>query len=160
MDEQIKVKVERFAEIVRRYCVWAESPSVIDNDLQIAQKILAELFLNVLDLPDDEFEDDVELEDVSKEQWDAVRKRFSNFPVNGYWSVFDPTKIEEDERVFEELSDDFADIYRDIKYGLLLFDGGHLSEAVWEWKFNFKVHWGRHLLNAQKVIYHLNFRDS
>ncbi|MBK8151337.1 MAG: hypothetical protein IPK58_24860 [Acidobacteria bacterium] len=44
IDEQMKAKVERFAEIVHRYCVWVESPSVDANaDMQTAQKLLAEL---------------------------------------------------------------------------------------------------------------------
>jgi hypothetical protein len=153
MDEQTKIKTEKFAEIVRRYCNWAESLNEAETDLQTAQKILAELFLNVLDLPDDEFEDDIELEDVTAEQWKLVGMRFSNLPINGYWTIFDPIYDEEKSAVYGLISDDLADIYRDIKYGLLFFDAGHFSEAVWEWKFNFKVHWGRHLLEAQKVIY-------
>ncbi|MDQ3713827.1 MAG: DUF5063 domain-containing protein [Acidobacteriota bacterium] len=154
MDEQIKTKVEHFAEIVRRYCAWAETSSVdVNADMQTAQRLLAELHLAVLDLPDDEFEDDVELEDITAEQWKTVRERFANLQAEGYWTVFDPTKDQENETVFALLSDDLADIYRDIKYGLLVFDTGHIAEATWEWKFNFKIHWGRHLLDAQKVIY-------
>jgi Domain of unknown function (DUF5063) len=154
MDEQTKIKVEKFAEIARRYCAWAESSaSETHSEMQMAQKFLAELNYFVLDLPDDEFEDDVELEDVSTEQWKLVRERFSNLPVNGYWTIFDPIYDEEKVAVYGMLSDDLGDIYRDIKYGLLLFDAGHFSEAVWEWRFNFNIHWGRHLLDAQKVIY-------
>lgn len=151
----MKAKVERFAEIVHRYCVWVESPSVDANaDMQTAQKLLAELQFFVLDLPDDEFEDeDVELEDVTAEQWHDVRNRFASLPVEGYWTVFDPTHAQENDPFFALLSDDLADIYRDIKYGLLLFDAGHISEACREWKSNFKIHWGRHLLDAQKVVY-------
>ena len=161
MEEELKSKVENFAEIVRRYCVWAESSfGEIEGEMQMAQKILAELFLNILSLPDDEFEDDVELEDVSTEQWKAVRDRFAKLPINGYWTIFDPTKDKENETVFAQLSEDFADIYRDIRYGLLIFDAGHLSEAVWEWKFHYKIHWGRHLLSAQKVIYSWNFSNG
>jgi len=161
VDEQTKTKAEHFSKIVRRYCDWAESPFLDgEADFQVAQKILAELCLSVLNLPDDEFEDDVELEDISTEQWKTVRDRFSNLPINGYWTVFDPTKAEENETVFALLSDDLADTYRDIKYGLLLFDAGHISEAIWQWKFNFKIHWGRHLLNAEKVIYSWIFNNG
>lgn len=153
MDEPTKIKAENFARIVRRYCDWAESSGEIDTDLQTAQKILAELFLNVLDLPDDEFGDDAKLDDVSVEQLEIVRERFSKLPIDGHWTVFDPINDEENDSVYGLLSDDLSDIYRDIKYGLLLFDAKHFSEAVWEWKFNFKIHWGRHLLDAQIVIY-------
>jgi Domain of unknown function (DUF5063) len=160
MDEQTKTKVENFAEIVRRYCDWSESSfGEIEVEIQTAQKILAELNYFVLDLPDDDSEDDIKLEDVSTEQWTLVRDRFTHLPIDGYWTIFDPTKDKENDAVFAQLSDDLADIYRDIKYGLLLFDAGHFSEAVWEWKFNYKIHWGRHLLSAQKVIYCWNFTN-
>ena len=161
MDEQIKTKVEHFAEIVRRYCAWADGSSVdINADMQTAQILLAELHFAVLDLPDDEFEDDVELEDVTAEQWKTVRERFANLQEEGYWTVFDPTKDQENDTVFALLADDLADIYRDIKYGLLVFDAGHISEAIWEWKFNFKIHWGRHLLDAQKVVYSWLYKNG
>ena len=160
MDERLKSKIENFAEIVRRYCVWAESSfGEIEVEMQTAQMILAELKYFVLDLPDDDSEDDIKLEDVSTEQLKVVQSRYRNLPVDGYWTIFDPSKVEENEAVFTELSDDLADIYRDIKYGLTLFDAGHFSEAIWEWKFNYKIHWGRHLLSAQKVIYCWNFTD-
>ena len=161
MDEQTKIKVENFAGIVRRYCDWAESTADESHlEMQKSQKILAELNLFVLDLPDDVYEEDVELEKVSTEQWKLVRDRFRKLPVDGYWTIFDPSKIEDKEAIYNELSDDLADIYRDIKYGLLLFDAGHLLEAVWEWKFNFRIHWGRHLSSAQKVIYSWNFTND
>ncbi len=161
MNEQTIAKVEYFAEVVRRYCAWAESPSVdVYADMQTARRILTELHFAVLDLPDNEFEDDVELEDVTTEQWKCVRERFTNLPVDGYWFVFDPTKAAENENVFGTLSEDLADIFRDIKYGLRLFEAGHIIEAAWEWKFNFKIHWGRHLLDAQKVIYSWFFNNG
>ena len=154
MDEQTKTEAARFAGIVRRYCSWAESSSVdVNADMRTAQKLLAELHLAVLNLPENEFEDDVELKDVSAEQWKTVRDRFANLPIDGYWFVFDPTNDEENDTVFGTLSNDLADIYRDIKYGFLLFNAGHIVEATWEWQFNFKIHWGRHLSDAQKVIY-------
>lgn len=131
MDEQIKIKVEHFAKIVNSYCAWAEGSSVdVKAEMQMAQRILAELYLAVLDLPDDEFEDDIELEDVTAEQWNTVRDRFANLPIEGHWVIFDPTKDQENDTVFALLSDDLADIYRDVKYGLLLFEAEHISEAI------------------------------
>ena len=52
--------------------------------MRTAQKILAERGSFVLDLPENEFEDDVELEDVSTEQWKFVRNRFRSLPIDGY----------------------------------------------------------------------------
>lgn len=154
MDEQVIKDTKHFAEIVHRYCGWAESlPLDSNGDILKAQKLLAELHLAVLNLPDHVFGDDAEVEDVSTEKWEIVRDRFSNLPIEGYWVVFDPTQDEDNEPVYGLLSDDLADIYQNIKYGLLLFEAGHIEEAIWEWKFNFNIHWGRHLVNAQSVIY-------
>jgi hypothetical protein len=54
--------VEKFDEIVRRYCSWAESPfGEPQEELLAARKLLAELHLAMLSLPDlgvgDETED-------------------------------------------------------------------------------------------------------
>jgi len=44
-----------------------------------------------------------------------------------------------------------SDIYLDIKRGLILFDGHHPIDAAWEWRFNFQIHWGQHLVGAQRT---------
>lgn len=153
MDEQGGIEIERFANIVRRYCAWAEN-SPVDTELEMhtARTLLAELHTVML-LPDVEPDDEVKLEDVTVEEWKAVVGRFANLPVYGYWLVFDPMEAQENETVYASFADDLADIYQDIKYGLRLFEAGHSAEAVWEWKFNFKIHWGWHLLGAQRAIH-------
>jgi hypothetical protein len=98
--------------------------------------------------PDDEDVSDK----VTAEQQKSVCWRFSSLPIQGYWDVFDPLITEGGEAVFNSLSDDLADIYRDIKEGLVLYDAGKLKDAVWEWQFNFKIHWGQHLTGAQRAI--------
>lgn len=155
LDEELRPKIEKFAEIASRFCQWAESaPDEIKSDMNFAQRILAELNLAVQDLPDGVYGDDeVSLPDVSKEQWQKVRERFGKLPIDGYWLIYDPSKSENDKPVFGLFSDDFADIYRDLKYGLDVFNAGHLEEAVWEWKFNYTIHWGHHLLDAQRAIW-------
>jgi hypothetical protein len=153
MDERAKTEIERFADIVRRYRAWAEKPLAdAEIEMQTARTLLAELH-SVVKLQDIETDDDVELEDVTAEEWKGVVARFASFPVDGHWLVFDPIEAQENDTVYATLADDLADIYRDTKYGLRLFDAGHLAEAAWEWKFHFKIHWGWHLLGAQRVIH-------
>ena len=153
MDEQAKTEIERFANIVHRYCAWAENPLAdAETEMQTARLLLAELHA-VIFLPEFETDDDVKLEDVTAEEWKTVVARFVNLPVDGYWLVFDPIESQENETVYAPLADDLADIYQNIKYGLRLFDAGHIAEAIWEWKFHFKIHWGWHLLEAQKVVH-------
>jgi hypothetical protein len=57
------------------------------------------------------------------------------------------------------LSDDLADIYRDLKNGLNFFNRGEegIQKAIWEWKFNYEHHWGPHLYNALHTIHRIRF---
>jgi hypothetical protein len=152
-DEPRKTEIEHFAGIVRRYCAWAENPLAdVETEMQTARKLLAELHA-VISLPDLETGDNIELEDITTKEWKSVATRFSSLPVDGYWLVFDPIKEQENDTVYTTVADDLADIYRDTKYGLRLFDAGHVAEAIWEWKFHYKIHWGWHLLGAQRVIH-------
>lgn len=79
--------------------------------------------------------------------------RFQNLPVDGYWDVFYPLELEKEEPIFNMLSDDLSDIYRDLKDGLVLYKKGKITEAVWEWKLHFDIHWGAHLTGAQRAIH-------
>ncbi|GAX39969.1 hypothetical protein NIES4075_09310 [Tolypothrix sp. NIES-4075] len=36
---------------------------------------------------------------------------------------------------------------------LLLYNQGYITEAVWEWRFHFEIHWGVHLVGAQRAIH-------
>jgi hypothetical protein len=160
IDEHAEKEIQHFADIVRRFCAWAEGPLAdAVSEMRTARALLAELHA-VIFLPDLETDDDVKPDDVSSEEWKSVVSRFANLPVDGYYLVFDPIESQEHETVYATLADDLADIYRDIKYGLRLFDAGHLAEATWEWKFHFKIHWGWHLLEAQKVVHFWFFHKS
>ena len=148
---KIEPAVEAFAEIVQRYCSWAESPSGVPRDEMLtARKFLAELHLSVLNLPDLGLGEDTN-DVLSSDERKSVYGRFQNFPVNGYWDVFDPLK--EEAPVFNAIPDDLSDIYGDLKEGLLLYNRGQIVEAVWEWRFNFEIHWGAHLTGAQRAIH-------
>ncbi len=70
--------------------------------------------------------------------------------------VFDGTAPEGDRQgdvVTADLADDLTDIYRNLRDGLKYFDEGDPDEAVWQWKFSFGIHWGRHATSALRAIY-------
>lgn len=150
-DLKIEPSVGAFAEIAQRYCSWAESPSGSPREEMLtARKLLAELHRAAIDLPDLGPGEDTE-DAISADEWRSVRGRFQKLPVDGYWDVFHP--LEEEAPVFNTLPDDLSDIYRDLKEGLLLYTRGQIVEAVWEWRFNFEIHWGAHLTGAQRAIH-------
>ena len=150
-DLKIEPAVESFAEIAQRYCSWAESPSGEPRDeMQTARKLLLELHRAAIVLPDLGPGEDTE-DAVSADECNSVRVRFQKLPVYGYWDVFNP--LEEEAPVFNTLPDDMSDIYLDLKEGLLLYARRQIVEAVWEWRFNFEIHWGAHLTGAQRAIH-------
>ncbi len=148
--KDIDPKIAAFAEIAKRYCEWAEK-IIGDPEMEIrtAERLLAELHLNVIKLSYVGDGEGTEYE-ISSEEWSIVRERFEHLPINIYWDVCNPLK--EEPPVLNLLSDDLADIYNDVKVGLVLYRRGHVADAVWEWRFNFKIHWGAHLTSAQRAI--------
>ena len=58
------------------------------------------------------------------------------------------------------ISDDLADIWRDVKEGLLEIDRGKETstmEAVWHWRFSFETHWAHHVAGASAALNALCF---
>lgn len=74
-------------------------------------------------------------------------------PFDLYWDVFDPLAMPPDEPVAYSLIDDVADIRADLRRGLDLFDRGYPAAACWSWRFHFRIHWGEHLVGAQRALF-------
>ena len=99
------------------------------------------------------------LEDVEYERWNRVRENVARrLSRDYYWAVFEPMELEQPEAVGGSLTDDLADVWRDLKPGLALSDGGGtrmVSEAVWQWRFSFETHWGQHAVSAIAALHAL-----
>jgi hypothetical protein len=86
--------------------------------------------------------------------YDALTEKFEKW--DKYWEIFDPTQQEEP--VSGSLADDLTDIFRDLQKGLAISErGASVSEVLWEWRFSFKFHWGRHAMDALRAIHWLIF---
>lgn len=146
-----EIGIKRFAEVVRRFCSWAENlADPNEKELDVAHRLLCELQLNVLDLPD--LESESTDHSLGRNDWLNVYERFQHLPINFYCKVYDVFS-EDEVPVGCAISDDLSDIYRDLKEGLLLYDSGKVNEAVWEWRFNYLIHWGRHLTGVQTALH-------
>lgn len=55
------------------------------------------------------------------------------------------------------ITEDLIEIYDDIRQGLEMFDNGQTIDAVWEWRFSFKVHWGLHATDVLRVLHRSAF---
>lgn len=151
-DKTVPPAIEQFAEAARRYCSWADGPLGDPlKEMHQARLLLTELHFAAVRLPDLGIGEDVETPDISQDEWSRVCQKFARLPVSSYMDVFNPLK--DKEPVTNTLFDDLSDIYRDVKRGLLLFESQHPIDAAWEWRFNFQIHWGQHLVGAQRAIH-------
>ena len=91
---------------------------------------------------------------VSDDEWKAVFEySLAQLPLRHYGEVYDPLLMPPEEPVVGDVADDIADIYRDVATGLRLFDAGDEAEALWEWGFLFRIHWGEHASSAIRVLH-------
>lgn len=139
-----------FSEVARLFCDWAEKGSLTSEQ---AQQHLADLHACILrvQLLTPEGEGDCE-DFLTNEDWKRIYNRFQTLEPHIYRNVYDP--LEDQPGVdIAPLADDLADIYRDVKEGLVLFDRGLFEEAIWQWRYNFQIHWGRHLTAALTALH-------
>jgi hypothetical protein len=142
----------RFAYVARGYCLWAEAaPGAGETDMLIARRHLASLLALALDLPNCASKAN-DLGAISPEAWGSVLKRFGELPVNYYNNCIDPLCAAGAEPSLGDLADDLADIWRDLKGGLALFDAGNVTAAAFAWSEGFSIHWGRHAASALYIL--------
>ena len=159
MDEA----VIEFETEARRYCSLVEGNG-FSNSWDFAQACLIAV-LRLLDralrLPEIEPETTDILTGSSHEKWQAVRQDIGRkLARDYYWEIFEPFEEEEPKPVLGSLSDDLADIWRDLKSWLAEFDRGKVtstSDAVWHWRFKFETHWGHHAAGAVVALNALCF---
>jgi hypothetical protein len=56
------------------------------------------------------------------------------------------------------LADDLTDIYFDLKPGLELLPAAHPEPVLRFWLESFELHWGQHLVDAERHLYALKLR--
>ncbi len=148
--ESSNASLNAFAEVARRFCDWVENDEAMPEH---AHQHLADLHSSILrvELVTPEVEE-AEEEGLTHDDWKRIYNKFQTLEPRIYRNVYDP--LEESSQIdFAPLADDLADIYRDVKEGLLLFDRGFFDDARWEWRHNFQIHWGRHLTAALTALY-------
>lgn len=153
-----KVAIE-FAEVAERYCSLVETYDGEDWDSfgLTMISLLAELIFKAHQLPDAEATD-ADLPRVAESQWKAVFDNLSKtLKHTYYWSVFSPTELEDNQPSYGDLADDLADIWRDLKPGLVALTNCNdpeywTNEAIWQWRFGLTAHWGNHAAEALSCL--------
>jgi hypothetical protein len=147
----MRTAAEGYCSVIER----AKWPQRVEFVAEVAQA-LAELIAAAGHLPHVE-PSDAELSGrPSDEQW---RERFAGVQSvlrdwDGYWTAIEPFGGWEMESVMLTLADDLADVWRDMKHGLAALDSGASdTDVIWEWRFSFYSHWGRHATEALRVLH-------
>jgi hypothetical protein len=117
--------------------------------------LLSSLLHFIQHVPEAEPELDSELEVLTKsESMPDVRRRFATLPFQYYSEVWNPIAVPaEADPIVGDLADDLADIYLDVKRGLLHLEHDHPFDAAFHWAFMFRVHWGRHATSALRALH-------
>lgn len=78
---------------------------------------------------------------------------------DSYWLAYDA--MSNGYQPTGSLADDLTDIYCELKYGLAIYDGGAgENESLCNLHEGFRVHWGQHLLDAERHLYELSAKGQ
>lgn len=139
---QISDQIESFIVAVTEVAKGEDPDSAVPFLLlEVSQLLLAGGRLGAYQdvLPDERYEPDLGPEpDV-----EDLRERFAVMlePVDVYSEVFDPYEPRK-APVPHRISDDVADVVADLRHGLIHYQGGRVTEALWWWQFSYFTNWG------------------
>jgi hypothetical protein len=77
---------------------------------------------------------------------------------DSYWLEFDAAP--EEIHMSGSLADDLTDIYFDLQHGLELMAQAWPHRAAQAWQSSYRLHWGQHLVDAERHLYALRVRDQ
>jgi hypothetical protein len=151
--------IDSFAELGSSYCLLIDQHEEYSTEAFVGRirEILPLLYYQALKLPDVESTDDEFQREISHEEWSQMFARLQR-KLGGndlYWVIYDSMKTDLDKPVAASLSDDLADIWRDLKNGLKQWSDGSPAmrqEIVWNWRFSFHHHWSNHAVDALRTI--------
>lgn len=151
-----KLVADRFSAEARRFVEWADGTSDAGPlTAPVALRRVVALYAAALALPQPWSEHVSPSRDQHADvpvALAAVRLRAAAIPLQHYSEIFSPHVLQ-DEPVVGDLADDLVDIYRDLARGLQLHAAGLVDDALWEWGFNFQIHWGEHASSAIRALH-------
>jgi hypothetical protein len=162
MSEAERAAVACFVDVATRYCEILETHDrLAPADLAIAlYPVLLELACRGATLPDFDNAPEMILQNDQSVKDRTAQLYSSLLAVLGekawYWEVFDPYHPAADGPIQHSLADDLADIYRDLRPGLLSWTKHPESTRraiVWHWRFGYFSHWGHHIIDAIRAMH-------
>ncbi|MCY4744134.1 DUF5063 domain-containing protein [Pelomonas sp. UHG3] len=147
-----------FAATARGFCIWCEDESAERTDVHAASWLARLYGLGVV-LPSVNSDNEDGLPDLPTDVLLRVQTNLAGFSGRYYREVFDPAPELDDQPVIGDIGDDLLDTYKDVRRGLMLFDDGAVAEALWQWSFLHRVHWGRHCAGALLALHGLTLSN-
>jgi|SRR5690348_12383556 uncharacterized protein DUF5063 len=157
MSDNIEL-MQRFRAAATKFIEAVDSAPHLEAEAFLASvgHSMAELYSIALSLPAVEPETtDTNETPFKTDKWGELHRslREKIGPLDTYWTIFDFT--EKQEPVQGSLAGDISEIYFDLKDSLQLEEiGAPKSDVVFDWRLDFRSHWGRHLLGALTAIHH------
>ena len=145
-----------FAEVARGFCEWCEGHSLGTEPEAVAAAWLCRLYAAALLLPAVGPENSEGLPALPQAEAARAQDNLSCFNGRYYREYFDPDPTLDEEPVMGDIGDDLLDTYKDIKAGCVLLARGQIAEAMWQWSFLHRVHWGRHAVGALFALHCLS----
>ena len=147
-------QLDAFAEQARRFCRWAMGEDGDAMNAAFALRRVSALYAAALELPLPFTKGmPAELAEADAPSESRVAAHVASLKPLVHWEIFDPLHDPPEEPVAGSIADDLGDIYRDVARGLVLFECGDRAEALWEWGFNFRIHWGAHATGAIRALH-------
>ncbi|PKQ65442.1 hypothetical protein BZG02_00090 [Labilibaculum filiforme] len=160
--------VIEFVTIANEFCLLLETSGKITKIefIETAQKLLPLLYLKACLLPKNETELEEEIEKfVSEADWEFIHSSVQSKmgAHDQYLEVFEKDMEYSETPVIASVSENFADIYQDLKDFLTSYRIGSLevmNEALWDLNNSFYQHWGQNLVNSLRSIHNLVARNE
>lgn len=149
-----KPSVEGFQFAAEDYCALiSRAEPFVKGDLWRFRELLVRLIFNITAVESHQHSAGFEGQGIGDDEFLRVVGRLHELPFGFYRVVFDPHDFEaKDEPVMGLLSDDLADIYRDLAEGVDNARNGHMDDACFDWAQSYMLHWSRHAVNALAAI--------
>lgn len=152
-------QAENLAQVAQSYCRLIECIDTVDSQwLGQVSEHLTRLHSLVAGLGIDAADEGhcmaVDL-DARFELYSSLRELLGE--MDGYWMEFD--SMGDGSSRSGSLADDLTDIYCELKHGLRMMEGSPLS-ALEDLKNGYRVHWGQHLVDAERHLYSLRIRGA
>jgi len=156
----MRPQFNEMAKIAQAYCQLIESTEKADAAwLRKVSALLPQLHSAIcaLAVPENEAFDKAMRADLDArfEMYAELRELLGN--KDGYWMEFDVGQ--DDQSMSGSLADDLTDIYCELKHGLKIMEDKP-SQAVEDWCSGYQIHWGQHLLDAERHLYSLKSRKQ